>query len=435
MWRDESVTYRLAQRPLRENWALLHHIDAVHGLYYLLMHAEFAVLGVGLTALRLPSVAATVATTAAVTAIGSRLAGSRTGVLAGTFYTLLPVTQQYAQEGRSYALVCALVTWATYALVVALTADSRAAWASYALLLALAGWLNLFAVLALPAHGITAWRTRERRWYAAAGAVLIAVLPLAAVARGQAGRQLGWLAHPGPAAWEHFGTVAAAGLALACYARSRALANLAVPLLVVPPALLLTVSLVKPWYLERYVLYALPGLALLAAAAADRHLASRARIRTIRAYAPACLAALAAVAVLLPWSLDVRTPQSRKDDVFAVARAVQTAQLPGDAVLFMPSRRREWLLASPAVYRRLNDVALARTPTASHTLQGLELPAPALRTRMLATRRVIALTGRPLDPFPQEAVKRQVLARYFQVCDRRGVLGARVIVYARAGYC
>ncbi|MYR59056.1 hypothetical protein GTY54_23395, partial [Streptomyces sp. SID625] len=128
----------------------------------------------------------------------------------------------------------------------------------------------------------------------------------------------------------------------------------------------------------------------------------------------ACLAAVAAVAVLLPWSLAVRSPQSRKDDVVAVAREVRRLARPGDGVLFLPARRREWLLSRPGLYARLDDLALAGSPTASATLQGTELPAAEIRRRILAADGIVALAdppGQPLDPYPQEAVKRDVLHR------------------------
>ncbi|KOG89382.1 hypothetical protein ADK38_14590, partial [Streptomyces varsoviensis] len=38
MWRDEGATFQLARRSLPELWHALGHVDAVHGLYYLLMH-------------------------------------------------------------------------------------------------------------------------------------------------------------------------------------------------------------------------------------------------------------------------------------------------------------------------------------------------------------------------------------------------------------
>ncbi|MGH9208368.1 MAG: glycosyltransferase family 39 protein, partial [Acidimicrobiales bacterium] len=44
LWFDEGATISAsASRSLPELWRLLRHIDAVHGLYYLLMHGWFAI--------------------------------------------------------------------------------------------------------------------------------------------------------------------------------------------------------------------------------------------------------------------------------------------------------------------------------------------------------------------------------------------------------
>ncbi len=134
----------------------------------------------------------------------------------------------------------------------------------------------------------------------------------------------------------------------------------------------------------------------------------------------------------------MRSAESRKDDVVAVARAVDRQAHPGDAVLFMPARRREWLLSFPEIHDRLDDLALAASPTASRTLHGTERDAAAIRRHILAADRVIALTdppGQPLDPFPQEEIKRRTLRTHFEVCERTRVQGAQIIVYARPGRC
>jgi mannosyltransferase len=449
MWRDESVTYQVAHRPLGDLWALLGRIDAVHGLYYLLMHGVFALWDGGLVALRLPSVAATALAAAGVGAIGHRLAGARAGLLAGLVFAVLPIVQEFAQEGRSYALVCAGVTWATYAFLRALDGGRARWWTAYALLLALACWLHEFAGLALLAHGLTLWRLRvpratRLRWGAAAAGVAVSVLPLALVSAGQSERQLGWLGRPSVGMWLQFLALSAAGALLAWLVARRPrtaaldvstrLLALALPMLVAPAGLLMTVSLIKPWYVERYVLYGMTGLALLAGAALDRAIAHRHRLAPATWVLTACLLVAAAVAVLLPWSLLVRSPESRKDDVVAVAHAVEKVARPGDGVLFMPARRREWLMSFPDVYARVEDLALAESPTVSRTLQGTELPADTIRRRVLATDRVIALAdppGQPLDPFPHEVVKRRILGTSFQICDRTAVRGAEIIVYAR----
>ncbi|MFJ6756391.1 MULTISPECIES: hypothetical protein [unclassified Streptomyces] len=417
MWRDESVTWQVAHRPLGGIWELLGGVDAVHGLYYLLMHGVFQLWDGGLWALRLPSVAATALAAAGVAAVAHRLVGERAALIAGCVYAVLPPVQMYAQEGRSYALVAAAVVWATYLML-------RERWAAYTVVLLLGCWLHEFAVLALLAHAFTAWRSRGWRWSAAA--VLVLLLPLAVVSARQAEQQLGWLGRPSWQDWAAYGVVGGAALLLARGA-AKDLVRVALPLTLLPPGLLMVISLLHPWYVDRYVLYALAGPALLAGA----------RLAAARGWWPWVLAG----ALLVPfgiWSVWLRTPESRKDDVLAVAAAVRERARPGDAVVFMPSRRREWLLSSPETYAELRDLALDRTPAASHSLQGTELPPDRIRSALLASPRVIALLdppGQPLDPYPREAVKREALATRFELCSTTAVRGARIAVYAHRGAC
>ncbi|MEU7724421.1 glycosyltransferase family 39 protein [Streptomyces sp. NPDC040724] len=417
MWRDESVTWQVAHRPLGGIRELLGGVDAVHGLYYLLMHGVFQLWDGGLWALRLPSVAATALAAAGVAAVAHRLVGERAALIAGCVYAVLPPVQMYAQEGRSYALVAAAVVWATYLML-------RERWAAYTVVLLLGCWLHEFAVLALLAHAFTAWRSRGWRWSAAAVAFLL--LPLAVVSARQAEQQLGWLGRPSWQDWAAYGVVGGAALLLARGA-AKDLVRVALPLTLLPPGLLMVISLLHPWYVDRYVLYALAGPALLAGA----------RLAAARGWWPWVLAG----ALLVPfgiWSVWLRTPESRKDDVLAVAAAVRERARPGDAVVFMPSRRREWLLSSPGTYADLRDVALDRTPAASHSLQGTELSPDRIRSALLASPRVIALldpAGQPLDPYPREAVKRETLATRFELCSTTAVRGARIAVYAHRGSC
>ncbi|MEU5393395.1 glycosyltransferase family 39 protein [Streptomyces tibetensis] len=283
MWGDESVTFQVAQRTVPQIWRLLHDVDAVHGLYYLFMHAVLTVHPDEVV-LRLPAVCAATVTAGLVAALGVRLAGPRAGLGAGVLYAITPMTGHYAQEGRSYALVAGGVAGATLLLLRAVEGAGARAWWGYGTAVALTCALHELAVPVLGAHALTLALLRVPRrvwscWGRAAGAVALLLLPLVWVSQGQAG-QVAWLAPPG---WDRVERLArnftpgpagpvfwGALLLMAVGLRERRTAAVAVPLLLVPPGILMTVSQVRPLYHDRYVLYSLAGASLLVAAGAGR---------------------------------------------------------------------------------------------------------------------------------------------------------------------
>ncbi|WP_434590921.1 glycosyltransferase family 39 protein [Streptomyces sp. A5-4] len=449
VWRDEVVTYDMAHRTLPELWHTLQNFDAVHGLYYLFMHGLFAVFGGDTTTLRLPSVLATAAAAAGIGLLGHRFAGPRAGLFAGLVFPMIPAVQQYAQEGRSYALVCAMVTWATYLLVNAASHPTRRRWIAYTLVALTACLLHEFAVLMLTAHGATMLlsdvpREVKRSWSVAAACVVAGLAPLAVFSMGQT-EQVRWIMWPDPVQLVSFVILAAVGLRCA-RAPVRVggpirLRTIAVPLLILPTVALLLASQLKPMYVDRYVLYYVIGFALLVGAALDRAFRrppeGHARLLRRRIW----LRALTVVAVLvavLPVGMHLRSPESRADDATAVTLAVREAAKPGDGLLFTPARRRVWTLADPAKFRAFPDLALAKVVDASDSLYGEEISAPRIRARMLATERIVVLgdpDGDPVDETPQEVVKRTTLRDHFEQCGSRDVTGARVMIYARPGHC
>ncbi|MFE4664691.1 glycosyltransferase family 39 protein [Streptomyces sp. NPDC056716] len=449
LWRDEVVTYDMARRELPQLWGTLANADAVHGLYYLLMHGLFRLTGDSadpLLVLRLPSVLATAVACGTLALLGLRLAGPRAGLLAGLTFAVLPQVQRFAQEGRSYAIVCALVIWATYLLVRAVETGARRIWAGYAAVLLGACLLHEFAVLALLAHAVAVPVVRRRAWLHAALPVCVLLAPLALLSVGQS-EQVAWIGGIEAVAVAAFVGMSGMGVACAALLRRRdglriaardggrpasgpaprgGLPGLALALLIVPPAVLLLVSLAKPLYSDRYVLYANAGAALLIGA-----VLARVRPRTL-------LPAGAAVLALVPYSLHLRTPESRLEDVTAIAETVRAAGRDADAVVYLPGRRRVWSLADPASVGGLRDLALAGSPAASHTLYGVEADADTIRARMLATPRILAVgdpVGQPLDRTAQEAAKREVLDTSFEECRVWRFPAARIVLYARPGHC
>lgn len=283
MWGDEAATFLVGRRTVPQIWRMLHSVDAVHGLYYLVLHLVLAVRP-DEVALRMPSVCGAAVSAGLVGALGLRLAGPRVGLWSGLLYAVTPLIGHYAQEGRSYAIVSAGVIAATLLLMTGLDSRSGRVWVGYGGVLAVTCLLHELAVLVVCAHAVTLLLARAPgrvwgAWGRAVGTVAVVLAPLVWVSHGQAG-QVGWLVAPDWEKAEDLVRAVAAGprgvvfwtcvlLAVAGAVRVRRVARVAVPLLVLPPALLMTASQVQPLYHERYVLYAFAGAPLLVAAGGE----------------------------------------------------------------------------------------------------------------------------------------------------------------------
>ena len=241
-----------------------------------------------------------------------------TGLLSGMVFATAPFMTYYAQMARSYAIVTMFATIATYLLIRAYPDGRWRWWAAYAAAVALTGLFNLFGLLILVAHGVTLLLTDARqaaqdgvavsargqaaqdgvavnargqaaqgrrigriplRWLAASAASLIVLAPLLDVAHREQ-KQIAWVVRPDFRTIEKlvsdfagsrglvlpFALLALAGIAAACLAdnwRPLNPAAIALPWLVVPPVLLIGGSFIKPVYVERYVEFCLPALAIL----------------------------------------------------------------------------------------------------------------------------------------------------------------------------
>lgn len=401
MWRDEAATFQVARRSPGEILRLLGHVDAVHGLYYLLMRPVLA-LRADETTLRLPSVVAAAVTAGLIGAIGCRLARPRVGLWAGLLYAATPFVGHYAQEGRSYALVAAGAALATWLLLEAVERGSPGRWAGYGAVVAVTALLHEFAILLLAAHGLTLLLSRVpgrtwRGWGCAAAAACVVLAPLAVLSQGQS-EQVSWLRAPGyeqvkallhafTGPGEPVVAVVVALMALAVVAPSPRtgplrLTAVALPLAVVPPVLLYAASQWQPLFLDRYLLFCLAGVPLLAAAGAERLLGLLPWRSAAAAIGVAAVAA--AFVAQLPFHERERLPSSRGDELARVAAAVGRAARPGDAVLFLPLHERRISLAYPEAFTGLRDLTLKRSPAASGTLYGQEVGAGELRSRLRA---------------------------------------------------
>lgn len=196
LWVDEAATLSAVTRPLPELWALLSQVDLVHGVYYLFMHAWFAVFPVSEFWLRVPSAVMVGVAAAGVVMLGGRLSGRAVGVAAGVVFAVLPRTTAAAIEGRSYALTMACAVWLTVLFLAAVN-RGRWWWAGYAALLAFSVVVNVLVVLVITAHAAMLFAAPAARraigaWAWASGAAVLAVTPFVlAVIRQR--DQVGWI--------------------------------------------------------------------------------------------------------------------------------------------------------------------------------------------------------------------------------------------------
>lgn len=476
MWNDEAITYDVARRTVGQILAVVRHVDIVHAAYYLAMHVWMQ-LGDSAAWLRVPSVLASGISAGLLGWLGSRLVNPRVGLVAGLLFCTSPVVSMYAQEGRSYAIVSALVLGATAVLVIAVDAQVAGrprwvAWLCYAALAAAACLVHEFAVLALAAHAVSLalggfMTTRAssrvgRAWLASlvpAGLVLVILV----VASAQQQGQVSWIKRPtGAAIWNSTGMMLGRPLLLTLVvaallvvgtltqwssrtsvsrpgrtAPTLPLGRLALPLLLVPPVVLISVSQMHPLYHERYVLYSIAGVPLLVAAGLEwlvRVLVNRRTSAPLARWA----AMLLVVAVIglsqLPQQAFVRTPESRSDDLAGVAALVQQHVRPGDAVMFVPNRFRAAALAYPESFAGIPDVTLEVGRVESATLLGIDLTLENATAQMLTHPRIWVVTRpnfRILPTEPAAAGERAVLKARFRALESYSVRGCVVTLYER----
>jgi mannosyltransferase len=489
MGNDEVATRWAALLPLRDLFHLLRHLDAVHGLYYLLMH-PWAAVGSSPATLRIPSVVAMMAAGALTVILARQLTGSVwAGLFAGLVMVLTPSVSFYAQTARSYAMVLACVVGTTMALVAALRAEAAGLasvrrWAGYAVLVALGAYLNEMSLLVLAAHAATVLLARPgqpviRRWLTAAVAGTVLAFPVLLLSLIQHGA-IGWIGYP---SWpgirllleDYFGTSAVAMVLLAVCGivavlpprgawperlgghpgtaaalpwwrgSGVSLPSVAVPLLVLPALLLIIESYVlHPLFVDRYVLYGEAGAALLAGAGADRigrWLSGAAGHRGGRSgggwQALAWLPGLILCAGLLVSQLGpqhaIRTPGSRAYDFGGPSRYIGANAHQGDGILFFGTLYRKAELGYPADFANTTDFAMALSPLRAGNFRGTDKPFPLAGPLMLHYQRIWVVGLRPSRKIPPGPVRDESieLLRDFTLAGTRHFRGITVTLWVR----
>jgi mannosyltransferase len=438
-WRDEGYTITGSQRPVGAIFSLIRHQDAFHGLYLLLMHEIIALFGRSEYALRVPSLIAMCVAAGVVAALGRRLAAATAlpapaavGLLAGLLLAALPPTTRYAQEGRPYALTVLFAATTTYLLVVAAGRPGWRLWALYSAALLILGLLDLAALLLAGTHGISLLLARRRgrpvarlgpgrglpagvlwRWSAACAAAAIVMSPILVFSARQSG-QLDWVQPPNLNSLlgllQGFaGTTALIGMAVVLGVLGTTgglglrrgggltLPVVCLPWFSLPPAVVMTVSLVHPFYVFRYILFSLPGLVIVEAAglvwlvALTRRLLARrwpARRAVRWSFVPSAILAVLFVAAVAGPQAATRQGSSRADNLRTIASILTARERPGDAILYLPRLTAVIGRAYPGPFDKLRDIGQQAGPVASGTLLGVPASPAVVAARLRGVHRL-----------------------------------------------
>lgn len=167
LWLDEGVSVWESQKALPELALFLANRDFHPPLYFSLLHAVMQIDD-SVTGIRMVSVVASVLTIPTLYALGKRLYGEATGVLAALLLAISPFNVYYAQEARNYALFGLTASLSSYLLICGLQTEKRKTWVWYACASILMLYSNTVGIFITVTHGlilvIALLSGRERRW-------------------------------------------------------------------------------------------------------------------------------------------------------------------------------------------------------------------------------------------------------------------------------
>ncbi|MBW0016573.1 MAG: glycosyltransferase family 39 protein [Mycobacterium sp.] len=384
LWFDEGATISAASRSLPQLWKLLGHIDAVHGLYYLLMQAWFAIFPPTEFWSRVPSALAIGGAAAGVVVFTRQFVpqSRATGLCAGVVFAILPRVTWAGIEARSSALSVAAAVWLTVLLVAAARRNRPRLWVGYALLLVLSVLISINSVLLVLAYAAILPRLAPRRgivvrWLVSSAVALGILTRFLLFAHGQA-FQVAWIAglsrnlfldvvhrqyfdHSVPFAILSGVTVVAAVVARALGAAgpgggARRLLQVCAAWIVIPTAAVLIYSwLVEPMYYPRYLIVTAPAAAVVLAVCI---------VTLARKPWPIAGVVLAFTAAAFPnYYFTQRGPYAKEGwDYSQVADVISGHAAPGDCLLvdntvvWKPGPIRALLATRPAAFRSVIDV-------------------------------------------------------------------------------
>jgi mannosyltransferase len=354
LWYDESISVAIAHLNWGDLWKVVSRYEANAALYWGLLHVwvnfgdtEFVV--------RSLSAVAGVLTVPVIYALGRSLFGTKVAVIGAVLLAANTFHIRYSQEARAYSLVVLLATLSSLFFARAVQNQSRNEWVGYILTSTLAVYTHFFAVLVLGAQwaSLVFLRPQDVNWrrlLVSISVIGFLLLPLAVFVLTRDTGQIAWVSKP--TIYDIYGlfnSFAGGGrllvlayfiacftaflLAVRTWAHSKVSFDtwhygFLLSWFFIPVLAAWAISLLKPIFVDRYLIVSLPALVLLGAVGV-----SQVRQRWILA---ASLAALLILSVRkVPW----RT-QLEKEDWRAATSYVVSRASPRDGIVFCQRHAR-----------------------------------------------------------------------------------------------
>jgi len=460
LWWDELTSYEIATRSVSRIWHTVHHVDAVHATYYILLHFWISAFGKSILVIRLPGILAMIGAAACTALTAQRLFGKTIGLTSGLVFALLPVVARYSTELRSYPLVVFFAALSTLLLVRALEKPSSwTRWLGYAVALAATGYFNLVALSIVSGQvlGVLVY-ARDARWKTlgrfavAAVAGAASALPIALTGHKQLQAQVAAIggSSPGPTLTQLYhalpqiicSTAAAVALVVALVLAwrnpERRAVAFAAALAVVPILAVWVVSHhgITYFYFSRYFAFTAPAWAMVAGATARWLPGAKGAVAVVAAFA----------VVAAPAQREVHSTYSHfwynypGDSVppsgyQLAAHDVAPRYQPGDAATF--AGRMDYFDAINYYLpsgMRLEDILVARTAAASNDM----FPVYCRDTESCVAKgpqRVwLFVPGNASDPFgPLPPAETAALKAHYAVSAVDHVKGITIALLIRTG--
>jgi mannosyltransferase len=389
-WYDEAATISASySRSLAQLWQMLSNVDAVEGLYYVLMHGWFKIFPPTEFWSRVPSGLAVGGAAAGVVVLGKQFSSRTVALASGVVCAILPRATWAGIEARPYALSMMAAVWLTVLFIRATRRDNAWVWLSYGLALAMSILLDVYLLLLLFVYvGFICLYRRSRtvvmRFALSSVLAGCAVTPLLIAAIGQA-HQISWVAPIGHRTIEDVAiqqyfersppfTIASALIVVTAIAlwlftsahlgdADRQLLTLAIGWLAIPTAVIVIWSaVVHPIYTPRYLCFTAPAIALILGVCIGA--------LAVAPWVAAAIVSLLAIAAAPNYVSAQRNPYAKYGmDYSQVADLITAKAAPGDCLLvndtvtFMPAPMRPLLAARPDAYRKLIDLTLWQRAT------------------------------------------------------------------------